>query len=110
MQIDKPKARAFLNKMLNNTHTLWKEIVATEANEIFGTKIECREYAVGGGPKGLTLNKGETSSKGIACFDLLPQICNELKIPYESKLGRGFQVQACCEAIANHFHLNEGAR
>jgi hypothetical protein len=49
--------------------------------------------------KGLTLNNGAKSAKGMAAFDLAMMLCGELDVRYESKLGRGFQVQVCVEAL-----------
>ena len=55
-----------------------------------------------GNPKGLTMDPGREGSRGIAGWSLAQWICDQLGVAYESKLGRGFQTQACVEALNNH--------
>lgn len=50
-------------------------------------------------PKGLTLNNGATEAEGIDAQDLAMQICRHLKVPFDSKFGRGSQLRACCDAL-----------
>jgi hypothetical protein len=56
-----------------------------------------------GDPKGLTMHPGQEGSNGIAGCGLAQWICDQLGVTYESKMGRGFQTQACVEALSNHF-------
>lgn len=49
-------------------------------------------------PKGLTLDNGAESAEGIAAERLAMQICDHLKAPYPSMMGRGFQLRVCIEA------------
>ena len=58
-----------------------------------------------GNPKGLSMNPGQEGSRGIAGWHLAQWICGQLGIVYESKMGRGFQTQACVEALARHFRI-----
>ena len=57
----------------------------------------------GGDPKGLTMHAGQEGSRGIAGWHLAQWICDRLAVEYESKMGRGFQMQACVEALTRHF-------
>lgn len=88
-----------LQEMLENTHTLYAPSFIEKVNKAFSTNIQPRTYKAGGGPKGLTLYDGGYSAVGIACFELAPCLCDALKVRYESKMGRGFQVQACVKAL-----------
>jgi hypothetical protein len=56
-----------------------------------------------GDPKGLSMHPGQEGSRGIAGCHLAQWICDRLEVKYESKMGRGFQTQACVEALSNHF-------
>jgi len=56
-----------------------------------------------GSPKGLSMNPGQEGSRGIAGWSLAQWICDQLGVVYESKMGRGFQTQACVQALSNHF-------
>jgi hypothetical protein len=58
-------------------------------------------------PKGLSMNPGQEGSRGIAGWSLAQWICDQLGVVYESKMGRGFQTQACVEALSNHFKARE---
>lgn len=40
---------------------------------------------------------------GVYGLSMLFNIANTLKIPYESKMGRGFQARAIQEAVRKHF-------
>ena len=83
------------------THNLFSEEFVAKVNEIFGVNLKCFEYEADGhkNPKGLTLANGEKKAMGLACFNLALMLCQALNVKYESKLGRGFQVRACCDAI-----------
>jgi hypothetical protein len=39
----------------------------------------------------------------MAGWSLAQWICDQLGVVYERKMGRGFQTQACVEALNNHF-------
>ena len=54
-------------------------------------------------PKGLTFNDGAESGYGMDAADMAESICRQLKIPYEPKMGRGFRLQSCCNALQTHF-------
>ena len=54
-------------------------------------------------PKGLTMHPDQEGSRGIAGWSLAQWICDQLGVAYERKMGRGFQTQACVEALSNHF-------
>jgi len=56
-----------------------------------------------GDPKGLSMHPGQEGGRGIAGWSLAQWICDRLGVEYESKMGRGFQTQACVEALGNHF-------
>lgn len=83
----------------SDTHALWNAGFVDKVNVAFGTNIQAQEYEAGGGFKGLTLHDGSSRAKGIASFDLMPMLCQALNVEYEGKLGRGFQVRACIEAL-----------
>ena len=87
-----------LHEMACNTHTLWSESFVAEVNAAFGTGLQARTYEPDGGPKGLTTNSGH-AERGLACFTLAPLLCSALGVRYADKLGRGFQVRACVEAL-----------
>jgi hypothetical protein len=50
-------------------------------------------------PKGLILEDGATEAEGIDAALLAMQICGDLSVDYESKLGRGSQLRSCCDAL-----------
>lgn len=104
MAITKQEA---IQRMLENTHSLFTVEGGNEIAEAFGIKFDAPTYKADGdkNPKGLTLNNGDKEAKGFACFDLAPMICHRLNIFYPEKMGRGFQVRACCEALDEHFGL-----
>lgn len=52
-----------------------------------------------GTPKGLTLADGATSARGIGAHELAMQVCDHFGVKYEGKMGRGFQLRACCNAL-----------
>ena len=54
-------------------------------------------------PKGFSMYPGQEESRGIAGWSLAQWICDQLGVTYESKMGRGFQTQACVEALSSHF-------
>lgn len=91
-----------LHELNCNTHTLFAKEFVDKVNEAFGTKIKCWEYRANPhDPKGLTLDNGAKMAVGMAAFDLAKMLCRELNVKYESKMGRGFQVRACTEALKN---------
>ena len=61
----------------------------------------------GGDPKGLTMHSGQEGSRGIAGWHLAQWICDRLGVAYESKMGRGFQTQACVEVLTRHFETRK---
>jgi hypothetical protein len=70
----------------------------------FGVKLRpYRAFANPQDPKGLTLNNGEKSAVGMDAADMAKSICEQLKVPYQFKMGRGFQLQTCCNALEQHF-------
>ena len=50
-------------------------------------------------PKGLTLDNGAKSARGVAAHLLAMQICDHVGVDYEEKFGRGSQLYACCNAL-----------
>lgn len=60
-----------------------------------------------GDPKGLTMHSGMEGSRGVAGWHLAQWICDALNLNYERKIGRGFQTQACAEALRLHFRITE---
>ena len=49
------------------------------------------------------MHPDQEGSRGIAGLSLAEWICDSLGVSYASKMGRGFQTQACVEALSNHF-------
>lgn len=90
-----------LTYLEQNTHGLFTAAFVVKVNEAFGTKIKCNVYSADApaNPKGLTLDNGRSRARGLAAFDLAPILCSQLNVKFESKLGRGFQVRACVEAL-----------
>lgn len=101
--------KEILQELLENTHTLWAPSFVEKVNDAFGTSIKCHSYIADGhrNPKGLSLHDKGDVAIGLACFDLAPILCSALGVKYEYKLGRGFQVQACVEALRNAGHGTE---
>jgi len=60
-----------------------------------------------GDPKGLSMKSGQEGSRGIAGWSLAQWICTQLGVAYESKMGRGFQMQACVEALSKRFSIRK---
>jgi len=59
-------------------------------------------------PHGLTLNHHAEGvhkdrhgyyAMGLAAESLASALCDKLSITYESKMGRGFQLRTCCDAL-----------
>jgi len=50
-------------------------------------------------PKGLTLDSGAESARGIAAHDLAMQICDHVGVAYRETMGRGSQLRLCCDAL-----------
>lgn len=48
------------------------------------------------------MHAGREGSRGIAGWHLAEWICDCLDVKYEQKVGRGFQTQACVEALNRH--------
>lgn len=90
-----------LNELAENTHTLFSESFVEQINEAFIVSLKARVYRADGArnPKGLTTHDGAPEAKGLAAFELAPALCDALGVKYESKLGRGFQVRACVDAL-----------
>lgn len=73
---------------------------ANHFGNIFGFTIRTYvAHANPNDPKGLTFNDGRRSGRGIAAHTLAMQICNHFKVPFEHKMGRGFQLRMCCDAL-----------
>jgi hypothetical protein len=72
----------------------------------FGLAGKIKPYVVKANPndpKGLTLDNGATSAIGMDAAILASVICDHLGVKYMSKMGRGFQLRACCDALETHF-------
>jgi hypothetical protein len=50
-------------------------------------------------PKGLTLDDGVKSARGVGAHELAMQICDHLGVKYPVKFGRGSQLRECCSAL-----------
>jgi len=73
---------------------------------------ERQESDPSGHPKGqIFSNEGYhlASLRGIYGLRLIQGLCRALGVEYESKLGRGFQAQACMYALEQHFKENKVA-
>jgi len=85
----------------NDGHTLWKVSVL----EGFPPPLQHRfllNHESDGSPKGSIYgDDGQVidSLQGVYGLQVLLAICEDLGLNYESKLGRGFQAQACTAAI-----------
>jgi hypothetical protein len=109
MMMNKKQEEA-LHQLECNTHLLWKKEAALAISRPFGFDCKMREYLADGGPrnpKGLYLDSGAESAVGLSSWDLSGQIARHVGAKSESKLGRGFQVRADCQAIREK--LNEQA-
>ena len=60
-----------------------------------------------GDPKGLSMHPRQEGSRGMAGWSLAQWICDQLGVVYERKMGRGFQTQACVEALSIHFKIRK---
>lgn len=55
-------------------------------------------------PKGVFLKSGPgTTTFGISSEELACQICKNVGVDYELRLGRGFQLQECVSSLREHF-------
>lgn len=52
-----------------------------------------------GTPKGLTLEGGRKSARGLGAHELAMQVCRHFGVAYETKMGRGSQLRYCCDAL-----------
>lgn len=88
-------------------HSFVSEESANQAARALGTTkpVPCHPgYSDrDGSPKGLSMDPGREGSRGIAGWTLAQWLCDQLGVAYESKMGRGFQTQACVEALNKHF-------
>jgi hypothetical protein len=90
-------------ELLSYDHCFIDPTEAEKISEAFGFKCRCYtarcDYIH---PKGLTFVDGRKESFGIAAEVLAQQVCQYLNLSYPSKMGRGFQLRACCDAITDH--------
>ena len=92
--------KELMHDMLYNTHVLWNGEFLKKINSAFNVDIQPATYKANPRElKGLTLNNGAKSTQGMACFDLAEILCRRLNVEYESKMGRGFQVRSCIDAL-----------
>ena len=88
-------------------HSFVSEEGANQVARALGIEKPVRCYAGrsdrSGDPKGLSMHPGREGIRGIAGWSLAQWICDQLGVEYEHKMGRGFQTQACVEALSNHF-------
>ena len=91
-----------LNHLVENTHLLFTNEFVEEINGAFGLRLRPQYYrATPNEPKGLTLDNGKDGTIGISALDAARMICQALGVRHEEKMGRGFQVRACVEALRN---------
>lgn len=89
-----------LNHLVENTHILFTGDFLKEINEAFGLRIRPSLYhAEPNEPKGLVLDNGHHEAIGISAYDAAICLCQHLRVQYERKMGRGFQVRACVDAL-----------
>lgn len=88
-------------------HSFVSEEGANQVARALGIEQPVRYYSghsdKGGAPKGLSMRPGQEGSRGIAGWHLAEWICDHLGLEYERKMGRGFQTQACVEALSKRF-------
>ena len=102
---------ASLRELCGDTHCLWSPEAAKRLTAPFGFECKTHIYEADGGPnnpKGLTINNGRPMAKGASSWDISGQIASHYKLRPEGKLGRGFQVQADCDAIRKHLNKEQG--
>ena len=99
-----PRGRKALLKavadMRKYDHVFLSPDGAAHFEHAFGVKL--RTYVVKANPrdpKGLTLNDGATQAEGIAAEEMACQVCDHFEVAYDDKMGRGFQLRACCDAL-----------
>lgn len=92
-----------ITELLNYDHCfIWPD-EADKIAKAFGTLAECyTEQCDYDNPKGLHFADRRKSAFGIAAEVLARQICEHLHIEYPYKVGRGFQLRACCQALTDH--------
>lgn len=90
----------YVNKLRRYDHAFLTVEGAEKLSAPFGFKARTYvEHANPNDPKGLTLNNGAKSARGIAAHHLAEQICDHVGVEYPEKLGRGSQLHACCDAL-----------
>lgn len=101
-----------LHDLVCNTHILYTPDILTRVNYAFAVNIQPRTYHDSRQhPKGLTLDGDKKSVKGISAYDLALILCGKLNVRYEDKMGRGFQVRACVEALRGAgYGINKGVQ
>jgi len=65
-----------------------------------------KSYKVRANPndmKGLTLNGGAKTGRGMDAAVLASTICTLLDIKFMTTSGRGTQLRVCCDALEAHF-------
>lgn len=86
--------------LVENTHTLFTNEMVEKINGAFGLRIRPKMYRANPSePKGLTLDNGRKDAIGISALDAAIELCAALNVQFESKMGRGYQVRACVEAL-----------
>jgi hypothetical protein len=76
--------------------------------ELFGVKLTPTYHAADYGPKnpkGLRFDDGRKGDYGMDAAHAAELICDHLGIEYEHKMGRGFRLQAACNALEAHFKV-----
>jgi hypothetical protein len=90
----------YVDKLRHYDHAFLTVEGALNFSRPFG--FEARTYverANPNDPKGLTLDNGAASARGIAAHHLAMQICDQVGVEYPEMFGRGSQLRACCDAL-----------
>ena len=75
--------------------------------EAFEVKLTpYKAYADPSDPKGITFHDGAEFGYGMCAADLAEQVCRQLKIKFQQRMGRGFRLRGCCDALEAHFKKN----
>lgn len=85
-------------------HAFLNEAGVESFAEVFGIKL--KSYKVHANPedmKGLALNNGARSGRGMDAAVLAGAICQQLGIAFMTTSGRGTQLRVCCDALEAHF-------
>lgn len=107
------KQAEVMEALVCNTHAFMKPEFVAAVNTAFGTDLKCSVHKADRSPqnpKGLQFDDGATEAEGMDTRTIAELVCSKLGVKYEEKMGRGFQVVACVNALHLAGYPKDGSK